>query len=155
MSTALHYAISGLGLFGLLVGIAALVALVYLYVRTRLRGTLWLLIWKSPIMALGSYLYLRSGWRWPKSVLVWVPFGLLTVAGWYGRSYAWARLFQYAHSHGDTILGLRMQTFAAISRSVTSLAISALLFIAVVFLTQDLLRLTRTEVQAATPDVES
>jgi len=156
MSTALHYAMSGLGLFGLLAGLAVLVAVVYLYVRIRLRGTLWLLIWKSPIMALGAYLYLRSGWRWPKSLLIWVPFGLVGLAGEIGKPYLKFYWMDYVRSYGTKgILGMTTGTFIAFNSYVMGLITTALLLAAVVFLTQDLLRLTRTDAQRATLEVES
>ena len=156
MATAADFGMVSLGVVWQVGLIAVLVAIVYLYVRTRLRGTLWLLIWKSPIMALGAYLYLRSGWRWPKSLLIWVPFGLVGLAGEIGKPYLKFCWMDYVRSYGTKgILGMTTGRFIMVNTYVLGLIATALLLAAVIFLTQDLLRLTRPVIQEATPELES
>ncbi len=127
----------------MVVGVAVLVALVYLYVTVRLRGTLFLLMWKSPVMALGAYLYLRSAWRWPKSLAIWLPFGSLGVAyefvfpQWRGQ---WAN---YLMSHPTAMFGMSAGSLIAFTGYVTGLITSGLLLLAVIFLIQDFLHLRR------------
>ncbi len=140
MSEIQDYVLMGTAWSTMLVSIAVLAALVYLYVTARLRGTLFLLIWKSPVMALGSYLYLRSGWRWPKSLLLWAPFG---VAGVLGQHYLLARWFIYMGGPGLTIWRFSAGSSAVFAAYVKAFVTSVLLLLAVIFLIQDLIRLTR------------
>ncbi|MCK4323825.1 MAG: hypothetical protein KAW89_04795 [Armatimonadetes bacterium] len=138
-----NYLLTGVGLSTMLVGVAVLVALVYLYVTVRLRGTLFLLLWKSPLMALGAYLYLRSEWRWPKSLLVWGPFALLAVAWGYVYPYMWVRWLDHAPSQMNMILGLSLGAFTALTAYAKGLITSGLLLLAIIFLIQDFLHLRR------------
>lgn len=132
-----------LAICAVLVSIAGSVALAYLYVTVRCRGTLFLLIWRSPPLALGAYLYLRSDWRWPKSLLIWGPFGLLTYACGLGVPWAMGRLWDYIHSQGIAVLGLTLGDLIALAGYVGGFVTGGLLLLAIVFLTQDLLRLGR------------
>jgi len=135
-----NYALTGVGSLLMLISIAVLVALVYLYVTVRLRGTLFLLLWKSPVMALGAYMYLRSGWRWPKSLLVWGPFALLAVASRFFLDRWWA---DYAAGYRNALFGLSPGAFTALTAYTKGLITGGLLLLAVIFLIQDFLHLHR------------
>jgi len=143
-----NYAVTGVGSLLMLVSIAVLVALVYLYVTARLRGTLFLLLWKSPIMALGAYMYVRSGWRWPKALAVWGPFALLAVACRFLLDRWWA---DYAAGYRNALFGLSPGAFTALTAYAKGLITSGLLLLAVIFLIQDFLHLRR---QPMNPDDE-